>query len=241
MIPMSCPSCGRRGNVPLDRLNTRMHCKKCDAVFHLDATGKPVLGEPKAVKGGKSGASKGRDKNEPTDYIGIVAGWLVRVPRGVYLTLLAIGAAGLLYVVYASAPAPKIDFETAVRSKAEEVAQAFLNKDAEALRKLATGDTRDEAANLLDQFRSELHDSGLPSDKKVYVMVGLPNDESDQPRIRIDFMVPALDPTKEAPPPMYLDTLWYRDKNKWYLNGKGSVEENKTRVQNEKLAAQKKK
>ena len=70
MIPMSCPSCGRRGNVPLDRLNTRMHCKKCDAVFHLDATGKPVLGEPKAAKGGKN-AAKGRSKDEPLDPIGM--------------------------------------------------------------------------------------------------------------------------------------------------------------------------
>ncbi len=46
MIPMSCPSCGRRGTVPPDRLNTRMHCKKCDAVFYMDKSGHIVLGDP---------------------------------------------------------------------------------------------------------------------------------------------------------------------------------------------------
>ena len=46
MIPMECPGCGRRGNVPPDRLNTRMHCKKCDAIFFMDRSGKIILGDP---------------------------------------------------------------------------------------------------------------------------------------------------------------------------------------------------
>ncbi len=49
MIPMTCPSCGRRGNAPADRIKTRMHCKKCDAVFYMDENGKIILGDPEAA------------------------------------------------------------------------------------------------------------------------------------------------------------------------------------------------
>src|SRR5436305_2036190 len=71
MIPMSCPNCGRRGSVPPDRLNTRMHCKKCDAVFHMDSSGKIMLGEPGAR--GKQGKKKTTQaaRDEPTDFIGL--------------------------------------------------------------------------------------------------------------------------------------------------------------------------
>lgn len=46
MIPMNCPSCGRRGSAPSDRAKVRMNCKKCGAIFYLDETGKTVLGDP---------------------------------------------------------------------------------------------------------------------------------------------------------------------------------------------------
>jgi hypothetical protein len=58
MIPMACPSCGRRGSVPQDKINSRLHCKKCDAIFHMDVEGHVVMGEPgrPAKPGGASGA-----------------------------------------------------------------------------------------------------------------------------------------------------------------------------------------
>jgi hypothetical protein len=58
MIPLACPQCGRRGSIPADKMNSRLHCKKCDAVFHLDPLGHILLGEPgraMAQPGGSSG------------------------------------------------------------------------------------------------------------------------------------------------------------------------------------------
>jgi len=46
MIPIECPKCGRGGNVPPDRLNARLVCKACHSVFHMDNSGKLILGEP---------------------------------------------------------------------------------------------------------------------------------------------------------------------------------------------------
>ena len=50
MIEMSCPRCGAGGRVPRDRVNSRLVCKKCLQVFHLNPSLKAVMGEPAAPK-----------------------------------------------------------------------------------------------------------------------------------------------------------------------------------------------
>ncbi len=68
MIPITCPTCGRKGTIPNERVNTRMHCKKCDAIFHMDKSGKILLGEPgaaKAAKGGPPGKTGGAPGKKP--------------------------------------------------------------------------------------------------------------------------------------------------------------------------------
>ena len=129
MIPMACPSCGRRGNVPLDRLNTRMHCKKCDAVFHLDASGKPILGEPPAARRAKGGGRPGaRAKNEPLDPIGIVATKIANLPRGVWYLLGTLLGAYLIYFAYQSyGPQPLTRREMLIEQSVA-AATAFLNQ-----------------------------------------------------------------------------------------------------------------
>jgi len=46
MLNMNCPSCGAAGRVPEEKINARLHCKKCLTVFHLTPLGNPVLGPP---------------------------------------------------------------------------------------------------------------------------------------------------------------------------------------------------
>jgi hypothetical protein len=46
MIEMSCPSCGRAGQVPREKLNSRLVCRKCHVVFHMDPNGRAIVGEP---------------------------------------------------------------------------------------------------------------------------------------------------------------------------------------------------
>jgi len=46
MIAMSCPSCGRAGQCPKEKVHTRLVCRKCHVVFHLDASGRAVIGDP---------------------------------------------------------------------------------------------------------------------------------------------------------------------------------------------------
>jgi hypothetical protein len=50
MIEMSCPRCGAGGRVPRDKVNSRLVCKKCLQVFHLNSNLKAVMGEPAPSK-----------------------------------------------------------------------------------------------------------------------------------------------------------------------------------------------
>jgi hypothetical protein len=53
MIEMACPSCGRAGQVPPEKVQSRLVCRKCHVVFHVDRNGRPVLGEPQSAKDAK--------------------------------------------------------------------------------------------------------------------------------------------------------------------------------------------
>jgi ribosomal protein S27AE len=55
MIHLNCPNCGRRGIVPDTKLYTRLHCSKCDVVFHVEHNGQVLLGEPGGKRKPKAG------------------------------------------------------------------------------------------------------------------------------------------------------------------------------------------
>ncbi|WP_422924937.1 hypothetical protein [Singulisphaera sp. PoT] len=46
MLELACPSCGRGGTIPKQKVNTRLVCKKCRVVFHMTPAERTVLGEP---------------------------------------------------------------------------------------------------------------------------------------------------------------------------------------------------
>jgi len=46
MIELACPSCGRAGSIPREKINTRLICKKCHVAFHVNTAGRALLGEP---------------------------------------------------------------------------------------------------------------------------------------------------------------------------------------------------
>jgi hypothetical protein len=56
MIRLNCPSCGRGGRIPNNKVGTRLHCAKCDAVFHVQPNGAVVAGEPPSSRPKKGDA-----------------------------------------------------------------------------------------------------------------------------------------------------------------------------------------
>jgi hypothetical protein len=237
MIPMSCPSCGRRGNVPLDRLNTRMHCKKCDAVFHLDPTGKPILGEPPPPKGSK--AAKGaKDKNEPLDPIGIVAGKLAKIPRPIWYTLGAILGGYLLYVGYTVlGPGPAPQGADLVEQN-RQAAYAFLDRDLPKLQGMATLDTREDVAKLVETFRPLVGDAAAKGREGVAEPLVIPPLEAaESPKYEITFQPKPATEGGTTPPIFTLNLIWHKSGGKYYLNGYASLEANNERIKAKQEAA----
>ena len=62
MIPMSCPQCGSQGEIPLDKLNTRLHCRKCGVFFYVETSGQVHLGDPPDAAGQNESILKTRQK-----------------------------------------------------------------------------------------------------------------------------------------------------------------------------------
>ena len=236
MIPMSCPSCGRKGNVPLDRLNTRMHCKKCDAIFHLDPSGKPVLGEPPAAKGSK-GAKGARNKNEPLDPIGILASKLVKTPKPIWM-----GLAGMLglYVAYLAftmlGPAPRTA-EGEFQQRNVAAAIAFLERDAATLQNMATQDSREEIVKLIEEFRPLVGDAKGKGSENMPPNAAPPETMTEQPVVHVSIQPPAPVGEEKAPPIFTLDLGWIKGGTRYFLNGRATLEANQERVKAVKEAA----
>lgn len=45
-LDMECPKCGAPGSLPKNKVNSRLVCKKCRAIFYVTPSGRAVLGEP---------------------------------------------------------------------------------------------------------------------------------------------------------------------------------------------------
>ncbi len=238
MIPMSCPSCGRKGNIPLDRLNTRMHCKKCDAVFHLDASGKPVLGEPPAVKGSKAARAAARAKNEPLDPIGIVAAKLAKTPKPVWMTMAGLLGIYMLWTVWGFIGPRGATAEENFAAQNATAALAFLNQDADTLKAMATEDSRDEIAQVVANFRSQVGDKAGKGAEDMAPMAKLPEEMSQEPVVEMSIQPPKIPGEEEAPPMFYLDLIWIKGKAKYYLNGKATLTANLEREKARKIAAE---
>jgi hypothetical protein len=226
MIPMSCPSCGRKGNVPLDRLNTRMHCKKCDAVFHLDATGKPALGEPPSSKGSKAARAAARAKEEPLDPIGIVASKLVKVPKPIWIGLASLLGCYFVYLIsglFVRAPAsPGENF--AERNMT--AAMAFLNQDVATLKAMTTADTQDGIVTVVENFRSQVGDKTGKGAEDMVPVPQIPEELGEEPAVEISIQPPKLPGADEAPPIFYFDLIWIKGKTTYFINGKATLASN---------------
>lgn len=172
MIPMACPHCGRRGSVPADKLNSRLHCKKCGTVFHMDFTGHIVLGEP-GRSGSKSGGTSGifsfsgqesgnhgkvgsdthatctraQPTEMPTIWESLPKSFRVGLLGGLALVLLwVLGAFRLLQ------PAP---LPSAFEQRLTYVAEAFAYNEPSGLRRIAASGTGGDLGTWLEKLHPD--------------------------------------------------------------------------------------
>jgi hypothetical protein len=215
MIPMSCPSCGRRGTVPPDRLNTRMHCKKCDAVFYMDSGGRITLGEPPATKKGR----KGSEPEDPFD----VFGKLGKLPKGIWYTLgvLIVGYIGYNLVGWIWSGLAGGGLPDNVETLSKYVGEAFADGRIKDLRGVAVPGTEDNVEKWFKDNRKYFGDFGKQGPgNDVVVNVDIETQAQDSANVKAMLLPPQENDEKGNPQPsLTLKLPWIKADGHWRLDG----------------------
>jgi hypothetical protein len=75
-----------------------MHCKKCDAVFFMDKSGKIMLGDPDKINARKNKAIEPKQAKKKADYeTPSIGTMLLRMPKQAKVALLLVALASLAY------------------------------------------------------------------------------------------------------------------------------------------------
>ena len=149
MPELACPNCGRAGSVPREKMNSRMVCKKCHMVFHMNSAGRAVLGEPR-VDPSKSGVTKSEKSgffkaiedapiptlSSITELKDSLTGSSLPI-KPILIGLVAIAIGWGTYSLLFGPPESIADRATAI-------AQAFATDDLAYLKKSATTDSVDD-------------------------------------------------------------------------------------------------
>jgi hypothetical protein len=167
MIEMVCPSCGRGGQVPPEKIHARLVCRKCHVVFHLDQSGRAVLGEPavagaknaKAGKKGKSGEHQSAFEglhipsvDELADLGETLRGYNFLQPKP--LAAIA-GSLIVLWFLYGFLFGPV----ESVADRSQYATQLLLRDDIGKLQSMSTDDTKDNVKQWYDAIHPKLEAS----------------------------------------------------------------------------------
>jgi hypothetical protein len=145
MIDMKCPSCGAGGRIPREKVNTRLVCKKCLRVFHVNAGGVSVLGEPahaaparSAPKPGAASSPRQASRHDTVERFDDITSKLskIKVPQ---VDIRVVGAIGL--VVLLAAVGYWLFSKQSLESQSEEIARAFVKADMKTAIDLSTPET----------------------------------------------------------------------------------------------------
>lgn len=250
MIPMSCPSCGRRGNVPPDRLNSRLHCKKCDAVFYMDAMGQVVLGDPadQGKKKGRGAKPAKKKSSEVSMDVGAELSELVeKVPKPVRIG----GAvAAVLALIYFFVPMPNLGGAPLppaedLLGRAGYLAElAFIDEKPSNLKKITAPGTEAEAQQWYQDLRPTFDYKGPKKQGNIVLISGdivQKDDGAGVAVVMIQLIPPNAVPKTDAtdPPGQWagyrtktgyfsFPTHWTRaEDGQWLLDGAKTLEATK--------------
>jgi hypothetical protein len=220
MPELSCPQCGRLGNVPRTKLESRLVCKKCHAVFHMNKAGRVVLGEPhdesRSATRTAMRATKTAEKKSGT--------WRDYLPEGELtprMKLAALGGAALAvgFIVWLLIPVATLE------QRAKDVAEAFKNGEKSTLKSMAYTSTSREVENWYNvvhpRLEKRMKEWGA-NDVRVDVM---PDMDSTREGEKVTVMItPAGALTSDSLQKRMTLMFYLRKKSgQWWINGKATV------------------
>lgn len=211
MVPIECPKCGRGGSVPPDRLNARLVCKACHTVFHLDNTGRMVLGEPESFD---MKTTKSRDEVSGLADFDLAQTWNeipAAVKYGVPVALLAV-------VIYLNAGFG--GSSAAYTARAESIVKAVTTNNRSKVVSLSTAESAEAAGQWFDVIKGEIDSSQLGNDLTINSQVFSGNPEKEA---EITLMV-VVAKTGSTDPPLTLTMPMRREGSSWLLDGVRSLD-----------------
>ncbi len=206
MIPIECPKCGREGNVPPDRLNAKLTCRGCQAVFHLDNSGRMVMGSP-----GEPGKDKGRPHvqyskpGEPFNLGEALRGIPKPVKFGVPAVLLALAVWQLLPGGGAGG----------YEGDAGSIVRSLLNNDKSRVVSYSTTESADAAGKWFDLIHAEAEKQAIPAGTMIAPSLFSGNPDRDANLIVM--VVLRGDSPSASPLPLNLHLA--RSGGSWRLDG----------------------
>ena len=205
MIPIECPKCGRGGSVPPDRLNARLVCKACHTVFHLDNTGRMVLGEPHSFDM-KSNKTRADEVSSLADF-DLAQTWN-DIPKpvkfGVPAVLLALF--GFMYIDFGSGSPKYLD-------QAQSLIKAVIDNNKSRAVSMATGDSSGAAEQWFDLLHTEVEKNGIGSDVAINPALFSGDAEKDS---QITLLV-VLNKADNSGPPITITLPMVREGDSWKL------------------------
>ena len=209
MIPIECPKCGRGGSVPPDRLNARLVCKACHTIFHLDNTGRMVLGDP------ESPDMKTTSKKPRADEVSGLADFDLAqtwndIPAPVKYGVPAVLLAAIIWVNFGMGGGSP-DYI----GRAETIVRAVTTNDKSKVVSLAAPGTAEAAGQWFDLLHTEVEKNQIGSDVNVNPALFNGNAEKDDD---ITLMV-VLSKIGSSNPPITITLPMKREGSGWMLNG----------------------
>ena len=178
MSEIECPKCGRLGNVPREKLNSRLVCKKCNSVFHITPTGRVVLGDLPDHKYEEHHAQAAAAAEKKRHAVATDEGVDYDFKRtGMLVGVLALGLLGIAALFYF----PGGSSRGLLEPKAQLIAKALVDDDLKSVisntakeGEVETGQWYTQVQNVVADMKREA------ADKKLDILVMVLEDDPDR-------------------------------------------------------------
>jgi hypothetical protein len=209
MIPIECPKCGRKGKAPSDRLKTRLVCKACHAVFHFDAAGHMILGEPESPE--PKHAKPQAEVSSAIESFDFAKTW-DDIPKPVRYGVPAILLSLIIWLNLGPGESTPGYF-----ARADSIIRALASNDRSRVVSSATSDSAEAAGKWFDLWHGELEKRQFGSNIGITpnLLAGDPNRDSALTLMMVVSKDGGTDATVTILLPMtQVDSSWKMDGNK---------------------------
>lgn len=207
MIPIECPKCGREGNVPPDRLNAKLTCRGCQSVFHMDTSGRMVMGAPGEVD--KKGRARPKVKHtKPGEEFTFTQAW-EDIPKAA-----KIGVPLFLVALLAWMFTPRSE-TTDYQDEANAIVTGVIHNDRAKVVSAGSSATGEAAGKWFDLLHTQIEKQGVPANATIATALFNGNPEKDTSVVMMAVVA--------GETPMGIRVHMVKDNGAWKLDGAASL------------------